>query len=146
MIDSALWIHAFRWKQLMAARNDASPRPGPRAYGVDALLMSRPAPGAVAAFHGAFRCKGIGVGEAATAMVVHAEQRAAVDRGSPASLARPRTLNRTHPNRVRARFAAVASLHSCCWSVRASRRGGGTFRDSVDKPRCAVAMYRAATR
>src|SRR5271157_3292117 len=84
MIDSALRIHAFRWKQLMGIRNDASPRPGPRAYGVDALLMSRPAPRAVTTFHGAFRCKDIGIGEAAAAMVVHAEQHAAVDRfGSP---------------------------------------------------------------
>jgi ATPase subunit of ABC transporter with duplicated ATPase domains len=52
--------------------------------------MSRPAPRAVAAFHaapektGTFQRKDTGIGEAATAMVVHAEQHAALDRfGSP---------------------------------------------------------------
>jgi phosphoglycerate-specific signal transduction histidine kinase len=51
-----------------------------RAYRVDVVHMSRPAPRAVAAFHaapekaGTFRCKDTGIGEAAAVAVVQAEQ------------------------------------------------------------------------
>lgn len=70
----------------LVVRNDASRRRGPRAYHVDAVHMSRPAPRAVAAFHavpekaGTFQCKDTGIAEAAAATVVHAEQHAAVGR------------------------------------------------------------------
>jgi ABC-type uncharacterized transport system YnjBCD ATPase subunit len=58
---------------------------GREPYRVDAVDMSRPPPCAVAAFHvapekaGAFACKDTGIGEAAAATVVHAEQHAGVD-------------------------------------------------------------------